>query len=84
MPRPRKDPNDCLTAALSLKLTPAMYQQVKSLAQIHDVSVNDFVISLLSKVIEQNRDVIVVFDAARNAARADVNLDCKVRGDDDA
>ena len=62
---------------VSLALTPAAFEGVKTLATMQNTTVNDFVASLVENVVAKNSLVIEEFaDAQKNfVSRLDLNCD---------
>lgn len=76
MARPRKEnEGEKKEKRLSLAFTPSMHADVIALAQMHDVSANDFVETILEKIITKNRDVIDEFKADKQRNFAKLNID---------
>lgn len=90
MSRPRNsDRAQIRSERISLALTPAAYDGVKTLATIQNVSVNDFVASLVESVVAKNLPVIEEFTITQKnfVARLDFDFDsgtCNVGGADNA
>lgn len=75
MARPRtKDRESIRSERVSLALTPATYDGLIALAQCKACTVNDLLVGILDRLIEQNATVIADFKAAQDKAAAAVNL----------
>lgn len=57
--------------AIPLTLTPSLSESIKTLAESQGLSRNEFVIRLLEKTVEKNREVIDKFQKAKNDAKLD-------------
>lgn len=53
---------------ISLAVTPSIYDSVLAMAQIRKMSVNDFLIEVISKIAQKNSNVIADFKKASETA----------------
>ncbi len=78
MSRPRNsDRNQIRNERISLAVTRATFDGVKTLAAMQGISTNDFIASLVESVVKKNAPVIEEFAAAQKSfvAKIDLNVD---------
>lgn len=83
MARPRIAPADKRSERTTLLMTPREYEGVVVLAELTGKTVNDFICSILSAIVEENSAVIAkhVADSERNAAAVNLSLSVTVAAD---
>ena len=81
MAKPRIDDRSKIRSErVSLALTPETFNGVRLLAAMKNISVNEFVSSMIEAVVSKNAKVIDEFADAQNKAVANIDLSFEASG----
>ena len=82
MPRPKSQNRaDNRTERISLALPPAIYDGIKSIAEIQGVTVNELLNSVAAELVKKNAVVIKDYDSMRTKVADALNLSVSFRVD---
>lgn len=82
MPRARNNNRDSIRSErISLALTPAVFDGIKTLADIKAVTVNELLNAVAAELVKKNAVAIKEYDAARAKAAEKLNLSVSFRVD---